>query len=76
MKIQAEVTEDICNKHFGGKITLLYVLLQIPALRNHASTVILLQKSQQQEHKNSVTPTTREPDLYKLSLVGHCVGLT
>lgn len=78
MKIQAYVTEDICNQHFWGKITLLSVLLQIPAPRNHASTVILLQKSQQEEqqYKNSVTPTIHEPDLNKLSSVGHCVGLT
>lgn len=79
MKIQADVTEDICNQHFGGKITLLSVLLQIPAPRSHASTVILLQKSQQQQqqqYKNIVTATVPEPDLTKLSLVGQSLGLT
>lgn len=80
MKIQADVTEDICNQHFGGKITLLSVLLQIPAPRSHASIVILLQKSQQQQqqqqYKNIVTATVPEPDLTKLSSVGQSVGLT
>lgn len=75
MKIQANVTEDYCCQHVWGKITLLSVLLQIPAPKNHASTVILLQKSQQQQYKNLVTPTIHDPELNKLSLVRHCVGL-